>query len=238
MTHRILIIIVALMLVGCGGRSRTNNEVVNTPKDVVPLQTTVADTVAVEIPKTDTLEESVEEEVVDSKLLAKIDVTKFRKYGLLEVESVYPFSVKANELINLKNPELANGSLNQIRFEEWNDEQWLDNNYIRAVRLYIDAYNLGILKNPEIDKYKPFLKGKFAVFNIEGHIGGGLYMYIVLVDNPKILLAFWVYSAIEYDPLRISAYDVRFLEAIEEDDGLTTDEVLDLVQKNPQHKLW
>lgn len=238
MIHRILIFIVALMSVGCSGRSRTNNEVVNTSNDVAPLQTTIVDTVAVEIPKTDTLEAADEEGVVDYKLLAKLDVAKFRKYGLLEVESVYPFSVKANELIHLKDPELAGGSLNQIRFEGWTDEQWLDNNYIRAVRLYIDAYNLGVFKNPEIDKYKPFLKGKFAVFNIEGHIGGGLYMYIILVDNPKILLGFWVYSAIEYDPLRISAYDVRFLEAIEEDDGLTTDEVLDLVQKNPQHKLW
>ena len=63
-------------------------------------------------------------------------------------------------------------------------------------------------------------------------------MYIVLVDNPKILLAFWVYSDIEYDPLRISAYDVRFLEVIEEEKGLTTEEVLDLTQKHPQHKLW
>ena len=45
-------------------------------------------------------------------------------------------------------------ALNDIRFEGWTKKEWADNDYIRAVRKYIDAYNRGEIKNPDLDEHK------------------------------------------------------------------------------------
>lgn len=55
-------------------------------------------------------------------------------------------------------------SLNDIRFDGWEDSNWLDNEYIRTLRKYLDDYNDGIVSNPALDPYKEHIKGQFIIF--------------------------------------------------------------------------
>ena len=237
MTHKLLILMIALVLAGCAGKTRTNNT-----QSTEPSATDT--TVEVEPLTAEQLAEGVitsEFGIVtaSSELLAKIDVARYRQYGLTEIETLDPFVVGSNEKIVLKDPETANDGLNGIRFEEWGDKEWLNNNYIRSVRLYIDAYNLGLVKDEELDKHKAALKGKFCICSIEPFMGGGAWMHIAFVDDTSFSLRFWVYSFVnESDPAAIEGYDVRGSDLVDEPLGLTTEEIKDILKENPHKQLW
>ena len=232
MTYKLLILMTALVLAGCAGKTRTNNTQ-NTESSATE-STIAADSTA--------LAEEFRElgyEVAGATLLAKIDVARYRQYGLTEIETLDPFVVLSNEKIVLKDPETANDGLNGIRFEEWGDKEWLNNNYIRSVRLYLDAYVLGLVKDEGLDKHKAALKGKFCICSIEPFMGGGAWMHIAFVDDTSFSLRFWVYSFVnESDPVAIEGYDVRGSDLVDEPLGLTTEEIKDILKENPHNQLW
>lgn len=232
MTHKLLILMTALVLAGCAGKTRTNNT--QTAEPTANESSIAADSTA--------LAEEFRElgyEVGDPKLLTKIDIARYRQYGLTEIETLDPFVVLSNEKIVLKDPETANDGLNGIRFEEWGDKEWLNNNYIRSVRLYLDAYNLGLVKDEGLDKHKAALKGKFCICSIEPFMGGGAWMHIAFVDDTSFSLRFWVYSFVnESDPVAIEGYDVRGSDLVDEPLGLTTEEIKDILKENPHNQLW
>ena len=68
-------------------------------------------------------------------------------------------------------------TLNDIRFAGWKYEDWLDNEYIRELRLYINDYLSGEIENAELDEYRENIKGKFAIVNIVPFIMGGAQIY-------------------------------------------------------------
>ena len=45
-------------------------------------------------------------------------------------------------------------TLNDIRFDGWERSDWLDNEYIRTLRKYLDDYNSGKVSNTNLDPYK------------------------------------------------------------------------------------
>lgn len=209
--HRLIILIAALAFVGCTGKTRTT-------------KTQPSDDLAAE---------------VDSVSLAKIDVARYSKYGLIEIESISPFVVVANEKFMLENRDGDYGGANALRFDGWDDEKWLNNNYIRSVRLYIDAYNLGLVKDEALDKHKEAMTGKFCICTIEPFAFGGAWMHIAFVEDPSFTLRFWVYSFIaEGDPVVIEGYDVRSAELIDEPLGITSDEIKEILKQNPHNTLW
>lgn len=232
MTHKLLILMTALVLAGCAGKTRTNNT--QTTEPTANESSIAADST--------TLTEEFRElgyEVADAKLLTKIDVARYRQYGLTEIETLDPFVVGSNEKIVLKDPETANDGLNGIRFEEWGDKEWLNNNYIRSVRLYIDAYNLGLVKDEGLDKHKAALKGKFCICSIEPFMGGGAWMHIAFVDDTSFSLRFWVYSFVnESDPAAIEGYDVRGSDLVDEPLGISPEEIKEILTQNPHNRLW
>ena len=232
MTHNLLILMTALVLAGCAGKTRTNNT--QTSEPTANESSIAADST--------TLTEEFRElgyEVADAKLLTKIDVARYRQYGLTEIETLDPFVVGSNEKIVLKDPETANDGLNGIRFENWGDKEWLNNNYIRSVRLYIDAYNLGLVKDEGLDKHKAALKGKFCICSIEPFMGGGAWMHIAFVDDTSFSLRFWVYSFVnESDPAAIEGYDVRGSDLVDEPLGITPEEIKEILKQNPHNQLW
>ena len=232
MTHKLLILMTALVLAGCAGKTRTNNT--QTTEPTANERSIAADST--------TLTEEFRElgyEVADAKLLTKIDVARYRQYGLTEIETLDPFVVGSNEKIVLKDPETANDGLNGIRFEEWGDKEWLNNNYIRSVRLYIDAYNLGLVKDEGLDKHKAALKGKFCICSIEPFMGGGAWMHIAFVDDTSFSLRFWVYSFVnESDPAAIEGYDVRGSDLVDEPLGISPEEIKEILTQNPHNRLW
>ena len=237
MIHKLLILMTALVLAGCAGKTRTNNTQ-NTESSATE------NTAEVEPLTAEQLAEGVitsEFGIVtaSSELLAKIDVARYRQYGLTKIETLDPFVVLSNEKIILKDPETANDGLNGIRFENWGDKEWLNNNYIRSVRLYIDAYNLGLVKDEELDKHKAALKGKFCICSIEPFMGGGAWMHIAFVDDTSFSLRFWVYSFVNEDnPIAIEGYDVRGSDLVDEPLGLTTEEIKEILKQNPLNQLW
>lgn len=49
-------------------------------------------------------------------------------------------------------------TLNDIRFAGWTSKEWADNEYIREVRRFIDAYNRGEFEDPYLDVDKAWSK--------------------------------------------------------------------------------
>jgi hypothetical protein len=227
----------ALALAGCAGRTHKNNTQTSEPiatENAVEVEPLTAEELSGDV-------KGNELDIVTAspKLLAKIDVARYRQYGLTEIETLDPFVVLADEKIVLKDPETANGGLNDIRFEEWSDKEWLNNNYIRSVRLYIDAYNLGLVNDEALDKHKAAIKGKFCICSIEPFIYGGAWIHIAFVDDPSFSLRFWVYSSVnKSDPVAIVSYDVRSADLIDEHLGLTSDEIKENLKQNPHNQLW
>ena len=60
----------------------------------------------------------------------------------------------------------AQENLNEIRFKGWTEKEWLDNDYIRELRKYINACSEGEIKDQTLLAHKEVLKSKF----IMGHI--------------------------------------------------------------------
>ena len=107
------------------------------------------------------------------------------------------------------------------------------------MRLYIDAYNLGLVKDEGLDKHKAALKGKFCICSIEPFMGGGAWMHIAFVDDTSFSLRFWVYSFVnESDPAAIEGYDVRGSDLVDEPLGITPEEIKEILKQNPHNQLW
>ena len=58
-------------------------------------------------------------------------------------------------------------ALNDIRFEGWSRSQWLDNDYIRTVRRYLDDYTARKETNPDLDPYREQVKSKFVIYAMD-----------------------------------------------------------------------
>ncbi len=209
----ILVAAIALMAVGCGGNNSKKAEA------------TISDKLLGECE-------------ADPTLVAQINHTRFSEQGLLGIEYLDPFTTKSNEKVKDSSGLSEESSLNDIRFAGWGDEDWGNNNYIRSIRLYIDAINVGLVKDEILEKHKEKLKGDFVIVDLEEFMAGGLYYYVVFVDNPDTVFGFWVYSFATYDPLGVSGYEVRHADVRAENYPLTTEEIKAELAKNPTILLW
>lgn len=88
-------------------------------------------------------------------------------------------------------------TLDDIRFAGWGKKEWADNDYIRAVRKYIDNYNSGKIENTYLDEQKKYIKGKFAIADIQPYLTGGALIYIIFYDNPEQTFSAHVYSDVD-----------------------------------------
>lgn len=134
--------------------------------------------------------------------------------------------------------EGARETLNDIRFEGWAKKEWADNEYIRAVRRYIDDYNSGKIKDEYLDEYKQYIQGKFAIADIQPYLTGGALIYIIFYDNPKLTFSAHVYSDVDERTRTISNYDCRGLTNENIDLGLSQEDIMQFLKECPEHKLW
>ena len=133
----------------------------------------------------------------------------------------------------------SGGPLNEIRFKGWTDKDWIDNEYIRAVRGYIDDYNRGIVKDKVLDSYKGIGKGKFVVLDQQPFLLGGLYIKIAFIDRPEKAFNIWVYSVVDEKKKEVESYEVqRGFSEDDEDYGLTKEYILKLLKEHPEQKAW
>ena len=128
--------------------------------------------------------------------------------------------------------------LNDIRFANYTDNDWLDNDYIHCLRKYIDDYNSGKVKNEGLDPYKEKLKGKFVIGWAEPYLMGGLFIQIIFIDYPNDMFDAWVYSTVDVETETVLDYEVRSFTIDDEPCDYTTKQILELVKEHPELKLW
>ena len=129
---------------------------------------------------------------------------------------------------------------NDIRFKDWGEKEWLDNGYIRELRNFFDTYYNGDIDDEQYEglvPYKNLMNSKFAVLYIEPFMGGGAFIDIVFLDNPRIVFKSCVYSFITEEIL-VDGYEVRHCERYDEEIDLTKEEILKIIEEKPLNKLW
>ena len=129
-------------------------------------------------------------------------------------------------------------TLNDIRFDGWTKKEWADNEYIRAVRKYIDAYNNGEIENPDLDKYKHYMQGKFIIADISPCMWGGVFIYLSFYDYPDKVFAAMVYSDVDEKTRVVSNYECRSLTYEDLDMEITQEEIRQFLKECPEHRMW
>ena len=148
----------------------------------------------------------------------------------IEASSTYV----ASEVANNRGKE----TLNDIRFGGWTKKEWADNDYIRTVRKYIDAYNSGEIKNSDLDEHKKYIQGKFAIADIQPYIAGGALIYIIFYDNPEQTFSAHVYSDVDEKTRVVSNYECRGLKNENMDLEFSQEDILQFLKECPEHRLW
>lgn len=180
---------------------------------------------------------------IDSTLQVSVDSILQNKLSELNA-TVGPVLSSDNMTTDSLNMELtatkdtARKSLNDIRFEGWKEQDWLDNEYIRALRKYIDAYNKGEIEDSSLNPYRENIKSKFVVYNIEPFLLGGLFISIVFLDMPEIVFDSWVYSNVNEIEETVTGYEVHGLRTNKEESAFTKENIIQIIEEHPEIKLW
>ncbi|MBO7068042.1 MAG: hypothetical protein J6W52_05130 [Bacteroidaceae bacterium] len=132
----------------------------------------------------------------------------------------------------------GNKSLNDIRFANFSEKDWLDNEYIRCLRRYLDDYNSGKIENDVLDQNKEKIKGNFVIAWAEPYLMGGLFIRFIFVDYPDDMFLAWVYSFVDEEAETVLDYEVRSIYLDEEKSGFTKDEIFETMKEHPELKLW
>lgn len=157
----------------------------------------------------------------------------------IKTEMTNPVVERVSKNNNILDVEENIESLNSIRFGDWTDDDWYDNDYFRTLRKYIDACYKGEIENKELEPYKSALKGKFAIFNAEPYIAGGMFISIIFLEAPNKIFDISVYSSVDVDTRTVVDYHVRSVIPREhEESGLTKNDILTIIKEHPENKLW
>ena len=130
------------------------------------------------------------------------------------------------------------GGLNAIRFNNFTDRDWYDNEYIRCLRRYLDDYNRGMIEDENLEANKDKARGSFALWSCEPSLYGGLFIRFLFIDNPNDIYSAWVYSVVDEDTETITDYEVRIIMLDDEKSGFTKDDVLKILKEHPEQKVW
>ena len=88
------------------------------------------------------------------------------------------------------------------------------------------------------EQYLDYFKGQFVIFNIEPCIMGGAFIYFVFIENPAKVFVVWVYSGVDEEQEVVVDYECRSIRMLEDESGFTKEEILEIVEKDPNIKLW
>lgn len=129
-------------------------------------------------------------------------------------------------------------TLNEIRFNGWERSDWLDNEYIRTLRKYLDDYNKGIVSNPALDPYREQIKGQFVIYDINSYLLGGVLIRITFLDMPNRVFSGWVYSNVDEKKEIVESYEFRSISIEEETTDMTKEDILQAIKEMEGLKLW
>ena len=165
----------------------------------------------------------------DSTQTAKKDSTKQLGVDSLDTEG---------DSLLFTEEEGEDESLNEIRFANFKDEDWLDNDYIRTLRKYIDDFNNRKIKDEDLEPHRNLLKGKFVIGNIEPFMLGGMFIQITFIDYPENVFSAWVYSDVDAEKKKVTGYAVKHVRLEEEKIEFTREQILQEMEIHPELKLW
>ena len=129
-------------------------------------------------------------------------------------------------------------TLNDIRFDGWERSDWLDNEYIRTLRKYLDDYNSGKVSNTNLDPYKEQIKGQFVVYDINSYLLGGALIRITFLDMPDRVFSSWIYSNVDEKKETVESYEFRSISIEEERTDMTKEDILQAIKEMDGLKLW
>lgn len=138
----------------------------------------------------------------------------------------------------VKTDSVQTMSLNEIRFNGWSDKDWYDNDYLRELRLYLNKVYSGQLSNENLKSYISLLKSKFTIYKVEPFILGGLFAHIIFIDNPKQVFEAHIYSKVNESDGTIVSYEVRGIRPSDIESHFTKDQIMELLEKHPEIKLY
>lgn len=147
-------------------------------------------------------------------------------------DSIIATAIQAEDSIGTRK------TLNDIRFDGWESSDWLDNEYIRTLRKYLDDYNAGKVCNSDLDPYKEQIKGKFVVYSIEPYLLGGAFIRITFLDMPDRVFSAWIYSNVDEKKEVVESYDFRSIAIEEERTDMTKEDILQSIKEMDGLKLW
>ena len=129
-------------------------------------------------------------------------------------------------------------SYNDIRFADFKEEDWLDNEYIRCLRRYIDDYNKGLIEDEELEPYKEKMQGQFIIGDITPNTFGGATIYFTFIDSPDDIFSAWVYSVVDASTGMVTDYHVKSVTMEEQKSGATKEQLIQISKDHPEMKLW
>ena len=160
----------------------------------------------------------------------------------LSAYSMEPDKVKQDSIIDtaiqVKDTIGTRKTLNEIRFGGWGESDWLDNEYIRTLRKYLDDYNSGKVSNTNLNPYKEQIKGQFVVYDINSYLLGGALIRITFLDMPDRVFSCWIYSNVDEKKETVESYEFRSISIEEERTDMTKEDILQAIKEMDGLKLW
>ena len=172
----------------------------------------------------------------------KTTITSIAIFFILSAYSMGQDKVKQDSIIDtamqMADTIGTRKTLNEIRFNGWERSDWLDNEYIRTLRKYLDDYNKGIVSNPALDPYREHIKGQFVVYDINSYLLGGALIRITFLDMPDRVFSSWIYSNVDEKKEIVESYEFRSISIEEETTGMTKEDILQAIKEMEGLKLW
>lgn len=172
----------------------------------------------------------------------KAAITFIATFFALSAYSMEPDKVKQDSIIDTaiqaEDTIDTRKTLNDIRFDGWERNDWLDNEYIRTLRKYLDDYNSGRVSNANLDPYKEQIKGKFVVYDINSYLLGGALIRITFLDMPDRVFSSWIYSNVDEKKEMVESYEFRSISIEEERTDMTKEDILQAIKEMDGLKLW
>lgn len=134
--------------------------------------------------------------------------------------------------------EQSHRSLNDIRFDGWTDEDWLNNDYIRTLRSYINACYRGEEVCEALTPFREESQSKFVILAIEPALIGGTYILFSFLDAADKVFSTTVYSFVDEEEEKIMGYEVRYIRLLDQESGYKKEEYETYAKEDPRIILW
>lgn len=168
----------------------------------------------------------------------KTIITSIAIFFTLPVYCMGQDKAKQDSIIDIADTIGTRKTLNEIRFNGWERSEWLDNEYIRTLRKYLDDYNKGIVSNPALDPYKKQIKGQFVIYDINPYLLGGALIRITFLGMPDRVFSSWIYSNVDEKKEIVESYEFRSISIEEETTDMTKEDILQAIKEMEGLKLW